>query len=208
MTRAIAPLVALVVVARGGACSSPGATDGASTDSSAVAPTFREQVDEILASGPSDLEREVLADYRITDDEYARARDAAKECLVAKGYDVRLPPQGGLDTGDPQDRSDDEQRADVDGCSRGTTMYVEMLYGQLRDNPDGIPVEQALEDCVTRHDVAAAQGMSGAELAERIRQDQAFLSDTVAGTACRTNPWAAARAGTPEELDRIVTTGH
>ena len=69
-------------------------------------------------------------------------------------------------------------------------------------------IEQALEDCVTRHDVAAAQGMSGAELAERIRQDQAFLSDTVAGTACRTNPWAAARAGTPEELDRIVTTGH
>lgn len=208
MARTRASLVALVVVALCGACSSTGAAGGATPEPSPGAQSVRERIDDILAADPSDLEREVLADYRITDDEYARARAAAQECLEGKGYDVELMPGGGITTGDPQERSDDEQQADYDACSSGTIMFVEMLYGELRDNPEGIGVEQALEECVSRHGVVAADGLSGAELADRIARDQQFLTDTPAGTACRINPWAAARASTADEIDRVVTTGH
>lgn len=183
---------ALVVTA----CSAQPAADGPE-----VAEAWRVQIDRDLARGHlGELAREVLADYWVTDEEYARARAPIPGCLAERGFIATLPPDGGLEVAaDPthwgdRDLEDPEVaaagEAAIEACENGSE-WIGMYYWDMRSNPEAWDYWEALARCAERLGLTEAAGMATEEIRVAVESSDDFLRE------CRWDPWSLAHGRPP-----------
>lgn len=175
----------------------PGPPDGAPE----IADAWRVQIDrEVEAGFLSEFERDVLADYWVTDEEYARAREPIPGCMAERGFEAILHPDGGIDVGaDPQfwggrDLADPAVEAAMDmamnECQAGL-MGVEAYYWDMRSNPEAWDFWEALVRCAERFGLTEGAGMSTEELKVAVLESEEFLAE------CRFDPWSLAQGREP-----------
>ena len=171
-----------------------GGTGGSAPDARASLPAvYAEQFDRHLAGSLTDLEREILEDYRITDAEYATVREGFRRCAEDAGYVVELGSEGFSVAASPALReslSEDEQADGMDAvvaaCEPGWTEKVGMLYEQMRHDPDPTDPLDDIRDCLRRHDLPGAD-LSDDELHARVAELDASGTDEVTA-ACMADP--------------------
>lgn len=178
-----------------------GAADPPHPDVSGVADVYVEQIDTLLAGNASDLERAVLSDYRVTDEEHEQAQLAFRECVVATepGLVVQFTAGGGFDIqGSPAFwKSAENKEAGVEAidravraCGPGTLQNIDAFYGDMRTNPEGLTFTEALRGCLEASGLADAAGLSDAELEEMV-QAGTFEPSGPEAEACMADPWGA-----------------
>ncbi|WP_309135537.1 hypothetical protein [Cellulomonas sp.] len=157
---------------------------------------YAAEFDRVLAGDPSDLEREVLEDRRITDAEYATARDAFRQCAEDAHYEVTFLEGGGFDIGPgPQVQdahgSDEEALAAMDavvaGCEDGTTASIGYLYEAMRSNPEGSTGVQVIRACFAEKGVPDGDGLSEEQLTQLLH-DESYVPSSDAARACVVDP--------------------
>lgn len=189
-------LLALVAVA---GCSTP--PSGLAEEVPEIADAWRARVDQNVASGQlSELEQDALADYWVTDEEYARARESLPVCMAERGFTAVLQPQGGFSTtADPEywdgrDLNDPEVDAAssraVNECQAGFA-WIEAYYWDMRSNPQGWDYWEALTACAERLGLSEGVGMSTEELKVATQESEEFLAE------CRSDPWSLAQGREP-----------
>ena len=165
-----------------------------------VADANRAWIDGILAGEVSDFEREVLADYWVTDEEYARARETVRSCMEDRGYAVILgegqmsvyPRSGSAAVRGTAEETLSAQDEALAECEAGFLPNVEAAYSGLRHNPEGWSWYEAIQACIERlglEELDEGRGMPEDEMLARLESDDAFL------WRCRTDPWTVAREG-------------
>lgn len=190
-------LTVVVLALAGCSAGAPGTVDVVPE----VAEAWRVQIDQDLARGHyGEFEREVLADYWVTDEEYARAREPIPGCMAERGFDAKLRPEGGLEfAADPAywgelDLGDPEVEAAGDAAfeeCEGNRGWIEMYYWDMRANPEAWDFWEALIRCAERHGLSEAIGMSTEEIRLALEQSDDFLPE------CRADPWALAQGLEP-----------
>jgi hypothetical protein len=136
----------------------------------------------------SDFQRQILADYRVTDAEFRAAQDKFATCMENAGWSVTFPPGGGFGVpagNNPSDIKDPSE--DVNRCQSTSLLYVEQVYWGMKDNPQGISSEQQIRDCFSAAGVPDGQGMSDDAFAQMV-DDPNFHASTPAGVLCYWDP--------------------
>lgn len=189
---------AVVLTLTGCSGSSPDGPDGAPE----IADSYRAQIDQLMAGDElSDLARDALEDYWVTDEEYARAREPIVGCLAERGFSAFLTSDGGVDLGadtsfwNGRDLSDPE----VDAASttamnecQAESMWVEVYYWDMRKNPQNWDYWEALQQCSERLQLPEGMGMSTEELKVASLESEDFLAE------CKQDPWSLAQGREPE----------
>lgn len=169
------------------------ATAGCSTDSAskpAVPTMFKAEIDNLLASEPSELERAVLKDYAVSDAELSEARDAYSQCMDGFGLEADFGDGSGFAYGatpasqdsfaagyDDRDTALDEMLKIADECTRGTIQTVGYLYYEMKLNPNGLTPAELVRECLESSETNPAADMTDEELLAAF-SDEAFMSDS------------------------------
>lgn len=167
--------VSLVLIPAACAAGSPGAR-------ASLPPVWAAEFDRYLAGSLNDFERGVLEDYRITDAEYAAAREGFRQCAEDAGYEVNLLGEGFSIEAGPALRAsltDAEQNAGAEAvvveCEPGWTDKVGYLYENLRHNADATTGLEDVRACFERH------GLPGADLEDD--ELQRLIAELVEGSS-------------------------
>lgn len=174
----------------------------------AVPASLAAEIDQFLAGTPSELERRVLEDHRVTDAELHEAQEAFTRCAADAGYDAifsadtfELLPSDGRDVPAGEEQAELDARSQVsDTCSTGTTDFVGYVYGSMRDNPHGLTYAQQVRECFTRHGVTEGDGLDDDALERLVRSDDGGPQDPQA-RACAFDPTGRL---SPEDLGEEV----
>jgi len=94
----------------------------------------------------SDLEREILRDGLITEDEQQALHDWYIGCMAGQGLRVTLLDNGGFDLG----TADQSRIMEAESVCRTNTLG---LAWEMRANPDNIPPLERAHACLQRHGV-------------------------------------------------------
>ena len=167
-----------------------GCTNAQPAPSVSIAPTYKSQIDQILANNPTDFEKKVLSDYQITDAEYREAQELFIQCMADQGWTVVLTPEGTYSiTGTPGSGNENSFVPDgvSESCSSGTLDGVEAIYFGMRDNPEGLTMPQQIRACFSKEKVPDGAGLSDSEF-EAMLQDPTYHPSTDAGILCRWDP--------------------
>lgn len=178
-----------------------GTPSGPAEDVPEVADMWRARIDQEAAAGSfGDLEREVLADYWGTDEEYARARERIPSCMAERGFTATLHQQGGFSvTADPAvwgSRAADDAAIEaaldeaLNECQEDMDS-IEVYYLDMRSNPQGWDFWEALAACAERLGLSEGVGMSTEELKVATLESEEFLAE------CRSDPWTLAQGREP-----------
>ena len=163
---------------------------------------WRLQIDQVLAGDPDEFTRQALADYQITDAEYAEARQRYKACIEERGpgLTVTLSPDGGADIAMPAEFTSgfDSESAAIDAmeqimndCAALSSSWVESIYIGMQQNPRGLTVPQMIRGCFEANGVTDGAGLSEDEFAELVL-DESYEPSSEAAVSCRENfvePW-------------------
>lgn len=149
---------------------------------------FRAEIDRVLQGDPSDLEREVLADYRVSDSEVSEARDAYSTCMEGFGLEADFGDEGAFAYGVTPDSQDsfaaDYDDRDValekmlevaDECTVGTIQNIGWYYVEMAQNPEGLTLVERIRRCLESNEQNPAAGMTDEELLEALG-DETFQS--------------------------------
>jgi hypothetical protein len=98
---------------------------------------------ELYASSKSDLEREVLADEVITEEEFLALEDWYVGCMAGQGLTVTVE-EFGYDLG----TEDQDAILTAEGVCKTDTMSTALW---MMGNPDNVPADQATYECMLRH---------------------------------------------------------
>lgn len=151
---------------------------------------YAAELESAAHAATSSLEREILADRRITRAEYDAAVDAYVRCMESSGYTVHTVDHGGAYTF-TLDHSGSDVDADDAACARGTTGLVGVIYIQQFLNPAKEDLDDVVARCLVRHG-AVDEDYDGRRL-EAERADGAEPSydlDDPEVAACFMNPQA------------------
>ncbi len=192
-------VVGTTLLATAGCSGSPsGPPEGAPE----IADSYRAAIDQLLAGDElSDLARDALEDYWVTDEEYAQAREPIPDCLAERGFDAFLTPNGGVDLGadtsfwNGRDLSDPEVSDAADAAMnecQADTMWIESYYWDMRKNPQNWDYWEALQQCAERLQIPEGMGMSTEELKVASLESEDFLAE------CKQDPWSLAQGREPE----------
>jgi hypothetical protein len=98
---------------------------------------------DLYASSKSDLEREVLADEVITEEEFLALEDWYVGCMAGQGLTVTVEELG-------YDLGTDDQGVILaaEGVCKTDTLSVAL---DMRSNPDNLPWNEIVPDCLIRH---------------------------------------------------------
>lgn len=151
-----AALVLAACTASGGVA--PSASPDAGSE--AVSPGLTAQFDVELAGDLSDYSRGILEDKKITGDEYEDADSRYIDCVNAN-FPGRVPPAYG-----PEPQPDGTIAHGFDGTKEDLAMFdriepaclreylgdgaIESLYWQGIKNPQGLPLEQLIINCLVK----------------------------------------------------------
>jgi hypothetical protein len=101
------------------------------------------ELTELYASSKSDLEREVLADEVITEEELLALEDWYAGCMAGQGLTVTVEELG-YDLG----TDDQDVILAAEGVCKTDTLAVAL---DMRSNPDNLPWTDIVPDCLIRH---------------------------------------------------------
>lgn len=159
-------------------------------------------IDELLAGDPSELERRVFDDLVVADAELRESRDAYSACLAqaAPGVKVEFSAtsnqttmsgiEGFLSSFPNDDSGTAELERVVDECSHGTTATISMLYFDMRANPEGLTLVEALRACIESKGLVEWSGLSDDDLVGLV-EDEATWSKDRELSECVSDPYLA-----------------
>lgn len=168
-----------------------GCSGGAAADPEVPA-MFRQQIDQTLQAKPSDLEREALADYKVSDSEMTEARDAYSACMDGFGLEADFGDGSGFAYGATPDSQDsfaaDYDDRDValekmlevaDECTVGTIRNIGWFYFEMAANPKGLTLVERMRGCLESSKENPAAGMTDEELLEALGEEKFLNRDDV-----------------------------
>ena len=179
-----------------------------STDSppdSSVNVRWKAEIDQVLAlPSATDLERQVFADYRVSDAEYAEAQAMFIQCMAEQGWTTRwdasdntyvtsATPGGGHEgTGVPNDV--------WEACDSVTLNWIELVYFEMARNPDKLSWPELVRRCFVKYGVADADGLTDEQLS------QMLLGGPLAASQVWGSPEAEACAADPYAADTVIAS--
>lgn len=111
---------------------------------------YAAEYDAAMERASEDFVRQALSDYRITDQEYGEATDRAVSCAAGQGVTVKVLSPGYSVSGG-------SSANDVfDDCSRRFLSDIELLYNAAVQNPENVPFEDLVVECLVRNGVVDA----------------------------------------------------
>ena len=163
------------------------------------------QIAQVLSDpDSSEFERRVLADYRVTDEEYKEARGLFSQCMADLGWVVEDGADGGyLVYGAPDAGHDDGAGSGEasNKCANGSTRWIEPIYLGMQNNPQGLTAVQRIRSCYEHHGVPDGAGLSGDQFDQLINAPD-YHPSTPDGVLCFWDPTGAAGL-TVEEAQRF-----
>ena len=182
--------VALMLLGLLAGCTGTAAPDPSEASASvpAVSAAWKAQIDEFLAGDPSEFERRALADYWVTDAEYAESHSLFVSCMAEHGQIVEYGDGGSYGVHPAPDNPSQalDEAAEL-RCRADTTDMVDSLYGAMRANPTGITPSQRIRACYEREGVPDGRDLSDDEFAQFIN-DPVYHPSTDAGLVCFWDP--------------------
>lgn len=152
------------------------------------------EIDRYLAGDLTELERGILEDYRVTDEEYAQVREEFRLCAEEAGYEVSYgATQWEIGPGPElaSQLSPDEEAARMDEvvttCSEGTTAKVGMLYEVMQANPEGLTRLEEYRTCLEGRGATDLAALDDEALQKVLEEQVARPTATDAG-ACLFDP--------------------
>ncbi|MBM7820430.1 hypothetical protein JOE63_002907 [Cellulosimicrobium cellulans] len=154
-----------------------------------VADRWRTEIDALLTSDLSELERQVLADYEITDAELAEAQDAYARCMSDRGLEADFGDGDGdvfaygatpesqdtfRNASDDPDAAFEQIPVIADECADGTIWDIGLYYHEMRSNPEGKTLLELWRECLDPADVDEVRDLTDQELQELI-DDESFV---------------------------------
>lgn len=159
-----------------------------------VADRWRTEIDALLADDVSALERQVLADYEITDAELAEARDAYARCMSDRGLEADFGDGEGFSYGATQESQDafrsasadpeaalDQIPTIADACADGTIWDIGLYYREMRSNPEGRSLLELWRECLESAGVDEIHDLTDQELQELV-DDESYVPPPEVGT--------------------------
>lgn len=132
-----------------------GVPDGAEVP--AFSGTWAAEFERTYRASTSDLQREVLADGRVTEQEMLALQDDFRSCLEARGFTgVAFDARGGFELKPPDSLSDSEVQPLVTGCQSTTIGQVDTLFNGLQRNPGNEDEFDVMAGCLVRQGLAPA----------------------------------------------------
>lgn len=157
------------------------------------------RITEMRALVTSDFEREVLADGKITEQEYETSRQLFKTCMEDRGYTVEYRDDGGHSIGAPgPSTTTEELDADYADCEPGTMQVIAPYYQMIKSNPDNLDKVQAIVDCLKRNELVP-ENYTKDDIA-----DAGDLVHTSAKTKAIDGCWEAPLTYVATEIDRTT----
>lgn len=140
----------------------------------------------------SDLQRQVLADGEITEQEMAALQDDMRTCLGAAGFtDVEFSPDGGSSGMTPPGMSDADFQRVTTSCAESSFGSVDILYNNLRRNPSNQDEFTIMAACLVRQGLVA-QDYSAEDYGRDAPADTfPFDADDARFGACVSDPLGA-----------------
>ena len=159
---------------------------------STVAPMWRDMISQKLADpNTSEFQRQVLADYQVSDDEAEEAVDGYVQCMADHGWTAHMSTAGtgGFEAtpGGPQDPKAVPNMDDYLNCQAITTDIVLMVYNGMKDNPQGLTRPQLIRACYQAHDVPDGAELSDDAFAQLVN-DSSYRASTPQGKLCFYDP--------------------
>lgn len=153
---------------------------------------YRTEFDRILQGDPTDLEREVLADYRVSGAEVTEARDAFATCMDGFGLEASFGDGSGFAYGATPDSQDsfaadyddrdvglDKMLEVTDECALGTINDIGFYYVEMAQNPEGLTLVERIRGCLEFNEVNPAAEMTDEELVDALGDESFFHRDDV-----------------------------
>jgi hypothetical protein len=149
-----------------------------------LAPRWRQMIEQVLKDPQTtDLQRQILSDYVITDAEYNELKTQFNQCMNDHGWVLDGGWSGAPGSGNEQKGAAE----DILSCEDATTGWVEPIYYGIKDNPSGLTTTQLIRDCFTAHDVP-----DGADLSDDAFEEMIWAPDyrpsTPEGMLCVKDP--------------------
>ncbi len=169
-----------------------GCTQGPPDAQPAVPALYRELIDSALTNSPSDLERSVLADSVVTDEEHAQALEAMKTCVESSehGFLVSFGDQGttitepdGFRAAMGGDEAAERIMNDVvRSCEEHTTWTIGQVYRGMRDNPAGLTSTELTRQCLEEHGIEDGKHLPDDEFEAMF--DESYLAANPEAAQC------------------------
>lgn len=98
----------------------------------------------------TDLQRKILADERITDEEFREVRQGYIDCLSKAGISATANPNGQYDFAlAPTGAQEEDERR----CSDETIGTVESLYYSMKVNPNNEDFNELIAECLRKNQI-------------------------------------------------------
>jgi len=159
----VTPIVALVLVASGCQVGVGNSAQDAPVAYSAWARSYIESLTNL-----NDFERQVLADFVVTDDEYREAQELLAQCMEARGFLVSFGSGYSTEvTAAPSNPGGMTEADEVfNACQQGTLFHVQPVYLENKYNPQGLSLNEKIRTCLDELDSELVIDMSDEQLTE------------------------------------------
>jgi hypothetical protein len=161
------------------------------TDMPEFSGPWKDDFSKAYAHTSVSIVREILCDGVITEAEAAEINDRFRECLEAAGLtEVRISEYGQLGISIPPGSDAATVNAQERACEDDTGWFpVNMLYNNVRTNPDNVDKDQLTADCLVRLGLRP-EGYSLADLNNEYSGDNAFsdIADNPKLWECQNDP--------------------
>ena len=160
---------------------------------------WKAEIDQILAlPSATDLERQVFADYRVSDAEYADVQDMFRQCMAEQGWTTQWDTSdntyvtsatlgsGHEGTGVPS--------AVWDACDAVTLSWIEPVYLEMARNPDKLSWPQLVRRCFAKYGVTDADDLTDEQLSQMLLDGPLAAShvwSSLEAEACAADPYTA-----------------
>ncbi|WP_121647298.1 hypothetical protein [Mycetocola tolaasinivorans] len=136
----------------------------------------------------TDLQRQILADGVVTDQELIASREPLIECLAARGVSITFNERGGSTTRSDERGVKPEEQAEIFGsCDEEVGVEVDLLYWQVKRNPENLDEPTIVAKCLVDKGIVAP-GYSAQDYERDFEGEFPFpATDMVAGE-CLSNP--------------------
>jgi hypothetical protein len=148
-----------------------GCANDVDTGSSLYASEFQQAREAVT----TDLERDILADDKITDAEYQEVRERLKSCVAERGFELELLADGGTSTPYSQGEEAALDTA-IQECEENTVLHIGSLYWDMRKNPEKVDLDEASAECLRNAGLVGAD-FDGKEFDETFTNPQYDTGD-------------------------------
>lgn len=162
-------LIAASVVTLVGGCQAMGGRQPAAEAPTEISTWVRNYVDALLADpNLSDFEREVFADYIVTDEEYREAESRFAQCMEDRGWLVTF--EAGYSTrivaapGNSAIPDGPGYNAIFEACQTGTLGQIQPVYLEAKYNPQSLSLTEQIRACFADLNNPLVDGMSDEQL--------------------------------------------